>query len=59
MKHQRTATPLSRRSNDVAPFGRQHASGGGVDVGEEDSLHAAEQEPDSSSRLTDCRHPRR
>ena len=34
MEHERTATPLSRRGDDDAPFERPHPSGGGVDVSE-------------------------
>ena len=34
MEHERTATPLSRLSDDAALFGRLHPSGGGVDVSE-------------------------
>ena len=34
MEHERTATPLSRLSDEDAPFGRPHRSGGGGDVSE-------------------------
>ena len=41
-EHERTATPLSRLSDDAALFGRLHPSGGGADVSEECTNWAAQ-----------------
>ena len=41
-EHERTATPLSRLSDDAALFGRLHPSGGGGDVSEECTNWAAQ-----------------
>ena len=45
-----TAT-LPRRHHHLAPLGHQHPGGGRVDVGEEDPLHAAGDQPDPGPAL--------
>ena len=42
--HQRAAAALRPRDHHVAALGREHAGRGGIDAGEEDPLHAAEQQ---------------
>src|SRR5207245_2953265 len=49
---QRAAAALGARRDDLAAVRRQHARGRGVDVAEEDALHAAEQQADACDSLT-------
>jgi hypothetical protein len=43
--HERTAAALIPGNDYLAAFGGQHASSGGIYLGEEDTLHASQQQP--------------
>src|SRR5208283_3610852 len=54
--HERTATALIPGDDHFATFRSQYAGSGGVDLGEEDSLHASEQQTHTQARFALCCH---
>ena len=58
MEMERAAASLARRRDDLVALRRQHARRGGVDVAEDDALHAARQQADPARREPTAAVPR-
>jgi hypothetical protein len=51
VNHERAAAALIPGNDYLATFRGQHASGRGIHLGEEDALHASEQQPYTQARF--------